>query len=641
MGIGNYSEDDVKECARAFTGWTFKNPIPTAKPYGRFKWEFEFRSDLHDYGEKTFLGETGTFNGEDIVDIVVRQPATAQFLARRLYAFFVADRPDQAAIDELADVYFQSGYEIRSMLRSLFLSDSFRSRRAYYAMVKSPADYVVGLLRLAQDYSFPKPGIYDIAFECRYMGQDLLNPPSVEGWHTGKEWIDTGILVERVNFAASVVTDPSEAWGAQDRRPAALCRRPLPRRLPRRLPERARPAARPPLHAGRAAQPRREARDAAFRQATIPRYRTRHRAAPTDRGDARIPIHVAAVGAGFQVTSGSTHDPNPPADRQGAIDDRFRQEPGTLLPLHRLLRRGRAGLQQPVRRRPRPRRPACTSSTAPTEPTPRWAACGSPSAKLTPSTWTSGASTATVPASLSGPRRSSGPAWRLWIVDEHRSDVQCFETDGRYVSSVGGFGSEPGQLNRPAWPGSRRQPDRRRCAQQPDPEAQPGRSVPRHMGQPRQRPRPVQPALGCRRRPSRPRLRRGLAQRPRPGARPGRAAARGLRRRRPGRRPPQATVRRSRRRRRTGLRRGLGQQPGRDLRAGRGAGAILEGDADLSPWAVDYLASDAATAQLREQAAHPEQEKRFWGPTGIKLDDKGRLYVVESCRHRMQIYQKH
>src|SRR5215216_3746578 len=207
VGIGTYTEDDVKSCAQAFTGWTFKPPIPTAKPYGRFKWEFEFRPDLHDFGEKEFLGERGNFDGTDIVDIVVKQPATAQFIAKRLYLFFVSDTPDQAAIDELVDVYFRSGYEIRPMLRALFLSDFFRSRSAYYAMVKSPADYVVGLLRLAQDFSFPKPGIYDVAFECRYMGQDLLNPPSVEGWHTGKEWIDTGILVERVNFAASVVTD--------------------------------------------------------------------------------------------------------------------------------------------------------------------------------------------------------------------------------------------------------------------------------------------------------------------------------------------------------------------------------------------------------------------------------------------------
>ncbi|MFN8632804.1 MAG: DUF1800 domain-containing protein [Chloroflexota bacterium] len=207
MGIGNYSEEDVKECARAFTGWTFKKPIPTAKPYGRFKWEFEFRPDLHDFGEKTFLGETGTFDGADVVDIIVRQPATAQFLARRLYLFFVSDKADQSAIDELADVYVRSGYEIRAMLRALFMSDYFRGRGAYYAMVKSPTDYVVGLLRLAKDFSFPRPGIYDAAFETRYMGQDLLNPPSVEGWHTGKEWIDTGILVERVNFAAGVVTD--------------------------------------------------------------------------------------------------------------------------------------------------------------------------------------------------------------------------------------------------------------------------------------------------------------------------------------------------------------------------------------------------------------------------------------------------
>jgi uncharacterized protein (DUF1800 family) len=209
MGIGNYTEDDVKNCAQAFTGWTFKPPIPTGKPYGRFKWEFEFRPDLHDYGEKVFLGERGNFDGTDIIDIVVKQPATAQFIAKRLYLFFVSDEPDQAAIDELARVYVRSGYEIRPMLRALFLSDFFRSRNAYYAMVKSPADYVVGLLRLAEDFTFPKPGIYDVAFECRYMGQDLLNPPSVEGWHTGTEWIDTGILVERVNFAASVVTNLS------------------------------------------------------------------------------------------------------------------------------------------------------------------------------------------------------------------------------------------------------------------------------------------------------------------------------------------------------------------------------------------------------------------------------------------------
>lgn len=207
MGIGHYSEDDVKSCARAFTGWTFAESLPAVKPYGRFRWEFQFRPDLHDHGEKTFLGERGNFDGTDIIDILVRQPATAQFLARRLYLFFVADHPDQEAIDFLARVYFASHYDLRAMLRALFLSPYFCSERAYYARVKSPAEYVVGIMRLVGDFAQPKPGFPEIALECRYMGQDLLNPPSVEGWHMGKEWIDTGMLVERVNFGAAQLGD--------------------------------------------------------------------------------------------------------------------------------------------------------------------------------------------------------------------------------------------------------------------------------------------------------------------------------------------------------------------------------------------------------------------------------------------------
>src|SRR5215216_2014491 len=120
MGRGNYTEDDVKNCARAFTGWGLKNPIPGALPFGRFDWEFEFRPDLHDYGEKTFLGETGNFDGADIIDIIVRQQATAQFLAKRLYLFFVSDTPDQEAIDQLVEVYFKSQYDIRAVMRTLF-----------------------------------------------------------------------------------------------------------------------------------------------------------------------------------------------------------------------------------------------------------------------------------------------------------------------------------------------------------------------------------------------------------------------------------------------------------------------------------------------------------------------------------------
>jgi len=187
-----------------------KNPIPGAQPYGRHAWEFDFRPDMHDFGEKQFLGERGNFDGGDIVDIIVKQPAAARFIARRLHNFFVSDEPDGAEIEELANVYIESKYDIRAVMRAILLSDAFRSRRAYYSKVKSPAEHVVGLMRLVEDFQFPAWGIRDIALECRYMGQDLLNPPSVEGWHTGKEWIDTGILVERINFAAGQVGDATK-----------------------------------------------------------------------------------------------------------------------------------------------------------------------------------------------------------------------------------------------------------------------------------------------------------------------------------------------------------------------------------------------------------------------------------------------
>ena len=216
MGVGmdgqpNYAEEDVKACAQAFTGWTVGNGIPRY-PYGRHFNQFLYNRLDHIEGEKTFLGETGNFNGHDIIRIIAKQPATARFLARHLYNFFVADEPqvpawqdtpprDLAAIKLLEDEYFRSGYEIRSMLRVLLNSDFFKEAR--FSKVKSPAELVCSTLRFMGDFTRPKPRMYDMALEIRYMGQDLMNPPTVEGWHTGKEWIDSGTLVERVNYAAS------------------------------------------------------------------------------------------------------------------------------------------------------------------------------------------------------------------------------------------------------------------------------------------------------------------------------------------------------------------------------------------------------------------------------------------------------
>ena len=222
MGVGmdgqvNYTEEDVKECARAFTGWTVTNSIPRY-PYGKYEAKFIYDSGDHDNEEKTFLGETGNWNGEDIINIVARQPGTARFVSRHLYNFFVADEPqvpawqntppgDPEAIKALEDEYFRSGYDIRSMLRVLFKSDAFKNAR--FAKVKSPTETVVGTMRLVGDFNLPKPGMNAMALNIRYMGQDLMNPPTVEGWHTGREWIDSGTLVERINFTADAVGNTS------------------------------------------------------------------------------------------------------------------------------------------------------------------------------------------------------------------------------------------------------------------------------------------------------------------------------------------------------------------------------------------------------------------------------------------------
>ncbi len=218
LGVGmddrpNYTEEDVKVCAQAFTGWTLGGLIPRY-PYSRYTREFVYDADDHDDSEKLFLGERGRFNGEDVIDIILKQPGCTRFISRHLYNFFVADEPqvpawqntppqDPEAVSTLEKALVENNYEIRPVLRVLFNSDFFKEAR--FTKVKSPAEVVASTMRLVQDFTSPRVGIYPIAMEARYMGQDLLNPPSVEGWHTGKEWIDSGSLVERINFVADQV----------------------------------------------------------------------------------------------------------------------------------------------------------------------------------------------------------------------------------------------------------------------------------------------------------------------------------------------------------------------------------------------------------------------------------------------------
>ena len=217
LGAGNYTEVDVREASRAFTGWGFETKLPRL-PYGRFPWKFQYRPEDHDEGEKTFLGHKGNFNGEDIINIVVEQPACAKFICRHLYNFFVADEPqvpawniepprDPAAIDVLVKAFRENKYEMKPVLRTLFNSDFFKNAR--YKHLKSPAEVVVGTLRQMGGYEIAKPGYGELSMQPGYMGQDLLNPPSVEGWHTGQEWINSGSLMARINFVAEQVGNTS------------------------------------------------------------------------------------------------------------------------------------------------------------------------------------------------------------------------------------------------------------------------------------------------------------------------------------------------------------------------------------------------------------------------------------------------
>ena len=216
LGVGNYTEDDVKAVAHSFTGWSFLEPIPAGNREGGFPTRFLYFDEDHDETPKTFLGESGRFNGEDVVDIIVRQPACARFVARHLYTFFVADEPqvaawnetppqDPEAVDILVKAYFEFGGELRPVLRTLFNSDFFKEAR--FKRVKSPAEHVAAVVKLVGTYRFPELGQDVHGGAMGVMGQSLMNPLTVEGWHTGTAWIDGGTLNERVNYAVEQVSD--------------------------------------------------------------------------------------------------------------------------------------------------------------------------------------------------------------------------------------------------------------------------------------------------------------------------------------------------------------------------------------------------------------------------------------------------
>ncbi len=211
LGVGNYTEQDVREAARAFTGYTVDRD-------GRVT----FNRSRHDDGPKTVLGRTGHWGPDDIVDIILDQPAAATFLAGKLLRFFVRPDPSPAAVEEVARTLRETGYSVKAAVRKVFNLPEFRSPGAYRALVKSPAEYAAGAIRGlgAETDGAGLPALVG------QMGQTLFNPPNVAGWPGGPAWLNTATWLARLNFANWLTTDRRRvrlnpaAWFPAGRLPA-------------------------------------------------------------------------------------------------------------------------------------------------------------------------------------------------------------------------------------------------------------------------------------------------------------------------------------------------------------------------------------------------------------------------------------
>lgn len=188
LGVGNYGEDDIKEAARAFTGWT---------NVGR---RFEVRPELHDDGEKMVLGRTGRFDGEDVVDILLGQPACAEFISRKVYRYLVREEISAELNRELASVLRREGYELKPFLKVLLRSRDFYAPASYATQIKSPVHFLISTYRKLGLERVPGSPYFPLV--TAQLGQRLGNPPNVKGWDGGRAWINPSTLIERGNVVS-------------------------------------------------------------------------------------------------------------------------------------------------------------------------------------------------------------------------------------------------------------------------------------------------------------------------------------------------------------------------------------------------------------------------------------------------------
>ena len=184
LGEGHYSEKDIKEAARAFTGWSVD----------RDSGKFLFRRPIHDYGNKTVLGKSGNFDGDQVIDILLARPETAQFITRKLWREFVSMTPDEAEIAKLAERFRASGYDIAKLMRAMLTSEAFYAAENRAALIKSPVEFVVGTMK---QFEIDTPNLRPFVLAAALLGQNLFSPPNVKGWPGGETWINSATLLGR------------------------------------------------------------------------------------------------------------------------------------------------------------------------------------------------------------------------------------------------------------------------------------------------------------------------------------------------------------------------------------------------------------------------------------------------------------
>ena len=187
LGEGHYTEKDIKEAARAFTGWTID--LKTGK--------FKFNRRVHDFGEKTFLGESGNFDGDDIIEIILKQERTAEFITEKFYKEFISYNINQDEVKRIAKIFKESDYQIKTLLYEILTSDDFKDKSKRDLLIKSPVELVIGTSRTFNEKTVPSKQFFK---RTKNMGQEVLNPPNVKGWQGKKEWMSTNYLMERRNF---------------------------------------------------------------------------------------------------------------------------------------------------------------------------------------------------------------------------------------------------------------------------------------------------------------------------------------------------------------------------------------------------------------------------------------------------------